>query len=155
MSIACIDVIFHVEKNIILLFKNVIEISNAKKSISNWRYNTKTYYTSESCLISFYLNVSRHQMNGWNGGETIALVTRMTCSQENVRAYISVEITHYTYRGPGGLLKLLEAHRSSVWFTFARTVGALQGQGEGLSSTRRSSQPIGLVRQDGQIMILS
>lgn len=34
MCIACIDVIFHVEKNIILLFKNVIEISNAKKSIS-------------------------------------------------------------------------------------------------------------------------
>lgn len=89
-------------------------------------------------------------MNGWNGGETIVLATRITCPQENVRAYISVEITHYTYRGPGGLM-LLKAHRPSGSSLLGRSVFFKVE----VKASRELVAPVGLGRwTDGQIMIL-
>lgn len=69
---------------------------------------------------------------------------------ETICSYISVEtvdlfLFFYTYLWgePDGLLTIRgNAPSASVWFTFARTVGALQGRGEGLAQTRRSRQSV-------------
>lgn len=47
--------------------------------------------------------------------------------------YISAEIVHYTCVASRAGTRQVKALRLSVRFTFARTVGALQGRGEGLS----------------------